>query len=145
MKTYLIKDRIGLADWFAKINLMGDKFYPITIQVYKGDKKHRSLEANALSQVWYREIAQQSEGYTTNEVRRECKLLCGVPILRAEDQEFRDLYDQVVGGHDYETQLKMMDILPVTSSMTSEQMSEYLEDVRYTYTQEGFVLTVKRD
>lgn len=140
MKTYLIKNEAELVDWFTKLHTMGDGFYPITLQVYKGDKKHRSLAANALSQVWYREIAKQSEDRTVQEVRRECKLNIGVPILRGSSEKFRAMYDNVVSGHDYETQLEMMDYLPVTSTMTVTQMSEYMESLYFTYSQAGFYL-----
>jgi hypothetical protein len=143
MKTYLIKDESQLTDWFTKLHNMGDGFYPVTLQVYKGDTKHRSLEANALSQVWYRDIAQQAEDRTIQEVRRECKLNLGVPILRGSSEKFRELYDQVVAGHDYETQLEIMDMLPVTSTMTAAQMAEYMDSLHYTYTQAGFYLEVK--
>lgn len=145
MKTYLIEDREDLTDWFAKVHLMGEEFYPITIQVFKGAWKHRSLEASALSHVWYREISKQGKQQTAEEVKRECKLTCGVPILRAESPTFCAMYDKVVKGHDYPTKLEMMDFLPVTSLMNKEQMSDYLEAVQYKYTEQGFHLTVKRD
>lgn len=140
MKTYLIKDRIGLADWFAKINLMGDDFYPITLQVFKGDKKHRSLMQNDLSHVWYREIAKQSQHMTLDEVKRECKLTCGVPILRAENAEFNTMWCNVVKGHDYEARILMMEFLPVTSLMSAQQMSDYLIAMYYKYTGAGYYL-----
>ena len=140
MKTYLIKDRNMLAEWFSNIHIMKNDFYPITIQVFKGETKHRSLAANALSQVWYREIAKQAGDRTIEEVRRECKLTCGVPILRAESETFRKMYDQVVRGHDYPTKLEVMDYLPVTSIMNKAQMAEYMESVHYKYTNAGYLL-----
>ena len=140
MKTYLIEDRNALSDWFSTVHLMKPDFYPITIQVYKGDRKHRSLEANALSNIWYREIALQAGDRTPEEVKRECKLTCGVPILRVESDDFRNMYDKVVSGHDYETKLEMMDYLPVTSLMTVSQMAEYMDTVYYKYTNAGYFM-----
>ena len=140
MKVYLIKDSQGLTDWFTKVHGMGEDFYPITIQVFKGEKKHRELSQNDLSHVWYREISKQSNDRTFEEVKREAKLTCGVPILRADSEEFRGMYDKVVKGHAYETKLKMMDYLPVTSLMTVKQMSEYLEQMYYKYSDAGYFL-----
>ena len=119
---------------------MGDDFYPITLQVYKGAKKHRSLLQNDLSHVWYRDIAKQSQHMTLDEVKRECKLTCGVPILRAENAEFNAMWTNVVKGHGYETRIEMMDYLPITSIMTTGQMADYLESVYHKYTQAGYHL-----
>ena len=111
MKTYLIESRGAFTSWFTSIHSMGADIYPITIQVYKGSRKHRSLEQNDLSHVWYRDIAKQLGDRTLEEVKRECKLTCGVPILRADSEQFRATYDKVVKTHDYETKLEMMDLL----------------------------------
>ncbi len=140
MKTYLINNREELSDWFSNIHIRKGDFYPFTIQVFKGDKKHRSLEANALSHVWYRDIAKQAGDRTTLEVRRECKLNHGVGILRADDEAFGDMFDKVIDGHSYETKLEMMDYISVTSIMTVPQMSEYLDDVYHTYTAAGYFI-----
>lgn len=140
MKSYLIRNRDELAEWFSRIHIMKPDIYPLTLEVYKGEKRHRSLPQNNISHVWYREIAQQAGDRTPEEVRRECKLSCGVPILRTESDEFRAMYDKVVKGHDYETKLLMMDYLPVTSLMSSEQMTEYLETVYYKYSQAGYFI-----
>ena len=140
MKSHQINNRHELADWFTNMHLLKGDIYPITIEVYKGERKHRSLEANALSHVWYREIAKQAGDRTPEEVKRECKLTCGVPILRTESEDFRKMYDKVVKGHDYETKLEVMDYLPLTSLMNKEQMSEYMDTIHYKYTNAGYQL-----
>ena len=141
MKTHLIRNREELTDWFTKLHIVKKDFYPITLQVFKGDKKHRNLSQNDLSHVWYREIAQQAEDRTPHEVKRECKLNYGVPILMA-DEHFREIYNKVVADHDYVTRLRMMDYLPVTSAMSVPQMTEYLETIHYTYTEAGYHIDV---
>jgi hypothetical protein len=50
-----------------------------------------------------------------------------VPLLRAEDDQFREAYDAAIKGLSYEQKLKVMRILPVTSLMTKPQLSKYLE------------------
>jgi hypothetical protein len=138
MKTYLLDDRESLSRWYNKIFNMGEKFYPITIQVFKGKQKHRSLEQSAVCHIWYRQIAQQAEDRTPEQVECECKLYFGVPILRADSEDFRRMYDKVIKLHPDETKLKIMRFLPVTSLMNTKQMSEYLETIHYEYSSEGF-------
>ena len=145
MKRYIIKSRQELTDWFSKISIMKGSIYPITLQVYKGEKKDRGLGANALVHIWYRDIAKQAEDRTPEEVERECKLTCGVPILRAESEEFRAMYDQVVKSHDYPTKLVMMDYLPVTSTMDVAQMAEYMDTMHYKYTDAGYYLAKDKE
>ena len=48
----------------------------------------RSLPQNSLWAVWYGLIGKEV-GQTPIEVKAECKLIYGVPILSAEKQEFR--------------------------------------------------------
>lgn len=113
--------------------------FPVTIEIHSA-KSTRSLDQNALSHVWYRTISSQSGDCTIEEVKRECKLTCGVPILRADSEEFRRLYDKVIKTHDYPTKLEMMDLLPVTRIMSVDQMQEYLDQVYRKYSQAGFFL-----
>ena len=71
---------------------------------------------------------------------RQCKLLArlfGCVRVVYNDALALCRYDKVVKTHDYETKLEMMDLLPVTSIMTVEQMAEYLEAIYYKYTDAG--------
>ena len=92
----------------------------------------RSLTSNALSHIWYN-FADKMLSDKSGDNRRYCKLHFGVPMLRAEDPEFRAIYNQVIINHDYETKLKIMDYLPITSTFTREQMSRYLDQVQMHY------------
>ncbi|AHX12924.1 hypothetical protein CH75_06395 [Dyella jiangningensis] len=103
--------------------------------------KDRSLDQSALSHVWYAQIAQELREDTPEGVKCECKLRFGVPILRAADADFREMYDTAIRGHlSYEQKLKAMRFLPVTSLMTVKQLSQYLEDVQAHYATRGVVL-----
>lgn len=100
----------------------------------------RSLDQNALSHAWYNEIALQIAD-TPENVKCECKLRFGVPILRAEDPDFRDMYDAAIKNHlTYEQKLVAMRYLPVTSNMTKAQLSRYLEHIQLSYAQQGVVV-----
>lgn len=106
----------------------------------------RSLTQNAISHVWYEQVAQTIDDDDARGVKRFCKLHFGVPILRAEDPEFRESYDgSLLRWLTYEQKLVAMDILPVTSRMTTRQLSKYMEDVQAHYAQRGIKLEFPKD
>lgn len=97
------------------------------------DSKPRSLSQNALAAVWYEQIAREL-GDTPEGAKAECKLRFGVPILRAQDEVFREMYDCAIKNTmTYEQKLKVMSFLPVTSLMSTDQLSAYLQDVQRSY------------
>lgn len=102
--------------------------------------KKRSLDANALSWEWYGMISRQLAEETVEQVHERCKLEIGVPILRAEEPEFRAVYDRVLKPLSYEDKLAMIRYIPVTSIMNRKQMSQYLKDMQRIHAQRGVVL-----
>ncbi|SEO76720.1 hypothetical protein SAMN02800692_2015 [Luteibacter sp. UNC138MFCol5.1] len=108
--------------------------------------KDRTLDQNAISHAWYEQIARELREDTAEGVKAECKLRFGVPILRAGDEEFREMYDASIRGHlSYEQKLKAMRFIPVTSLMTTSQLSQYLEDVQREYAGRGVMLEFPED
>ena len=103
------------------------------VKVTIGTGAKRSLDQNALSHAWYQQIADELREYKPHEIKRANKLHHGVPILRAEDEEFRAVYDAVIRPLAYEQKLLAMDILPVTSRMTKAQLSAYLDAMKAAY------------
>lgn len=115
----------------------------LRVQVKRG--MGRSLDQNALSHAWYNEIARQVAD-TPENVKCECKLRFGVPILRAEDDDFREMYDTAIKHHlTYEQKLVAMRYLPVTSNMTKAQLSRYLEHIQMSYAQQGVIVEFPRE
>lgn len=103
--------------------------------------KRRSDDQNAISHAWYEQIARELREQSAHEVKRECKLLFGVPILRAEEPDFKAQYDALVKDRfSYEEKLALMDWMPVTSLMTTDQLSRYLESMQAWYVKRGVVL-----
>ena len=108
---------------------------PFCVQVV-GPK--RSLDQNAISHAIYAQIAGQLEDQTVQEVRAECKLRYGVPILRAGNPQFKAMYDKAIRATlDYEEKLAAMEFLPVTRLMDKAQFSEYLECVIREFSKQG--------
>ena len=107
----------------------------VSIKVEPYEK--RNLGQNDLSFELYNRIGKAIYGGDSDLARRECKLRIGVPLLREHDPEFRELYDQVIKGHDYETKLKIMSYLPVTSRMSKKIFTQYANKVIDTYAAQG--------
>lgn len=103
----------------------------ITVNVTHGKK--RSLDQNAISHAWYQQVANELREDTPLGVKSFCKLHFGIPILRAESEDFREKYDRAVKPMDYPDKLTLMEWFPVTSLMTTPQLSEYLEKVQDHY------------
>lgn len=100
--------------------------------------RDRSLEQNAIAWAWYAQIAAETGEGTPQDIHRLCKLQFGVPILRAENADFLELYDTAIKNSlSYEQKIKAMDFLPVTRVMTVKQMSGYLEAVQEHYAGRG--------
>jgi hypothetical protein len=103
--------------------------------------KGRSLDQNSISHAWYAQVAEELREDDPRGVKRFCKLHFGVPILRAEDEEFRAAYDLAIRKTlSYEQKLQAMDILPVTSQMTTKQLHQYMLDMQEHYDAKGVTL-----
>lgn len=128
------------------MKFIAGKKLPFTASITDG--KHRTTKQNKMQRLWMLEIAAQLGDRTPEEVRGECKLTLGVPILREENDVFRMRYDEVVRPLSYEQKLHiMMEPLdmPVTRLMTACQHSRYLESIIRHYTAQGIVLTIPAD
>lgn len=128
------------------IKLIEKQKLPFTATIKGGSI--RSYEQNRLQRLWLNEIAEQLGDRTAEEIRGECKLTIGVPILRAEDEEFRREYDRVIRPLPYEQKMACMRepiSLPVTRRMTTSQKHRYLEEIFRTYSEQGVVLTIPID
>lgn len=127
------------ADIDAFATLLGSLKLPVTVEWQQG--RDRSLEQNRLQFLWAREASEQRGDMTADEVRCEWKLHHGVPIMREESLEFRELYDEAIKPLSYERKLKAMRLLPVTSEMKVKQMVRYLDAIERECAEQGIKLT----
>lgn len=120
-----------LAEWVEGLSL------PFTMTVSEG--KLRTLSQNALIHKWFGEIAKQTHS-TADQVKRECKLYQGCPILMADDPDFvgfiRNLSHLTV-----EQKIAAMDYVSVTSVMNAKQLSKFADAVQAKYLPQGVRLT----
>jgi hypothetical protein len=115
---------------------------PLTVSLSKGGR--RSLKQNKLQRLWLNEISEQMGDRTPEEVRGYCKLTIGVPILRAENEAFRERYDAIVRPLPYEQKMAlMMEPLdfPITRLMNTKQATAYLDGMHRHFSEKGIALT----
>lgn len=139
MTTRVLETPNDLAMW---VRFLESQSLPLTVEVVKG--KHRTTEQNRLQRQWVNDIAAQLPEHPAEYWRGYCKLHFGVPILRAENEEFCAVYDEVIRPLPYEAKIKTMMVpidLPVTSKMTTKQKTAYLDRIAKHFTEQGVVLT----
>ena len=130
------------ADRRLLIRFIEEQPLPLTVSLSKGGK--RTLRQNKLQRLWMGEIAEQLGDQTAEEVRGYCKLTIGVPILRAENDAFRERYDAIIRPLPYEQKLAMMMEpldFPITRLMTTKQATAYLDGVHRHWSSKGIALT----
>tara|TARA_R110000868_G_scaffold411706_1_gene707801 strand:+ start:25679 stop:26125 length:447 start_codon:yes stop_codon:yes gene_type:complete len=130
------------ADRRLLIRFIEEQPLPLTVSLSKGGK--RSLKQNKLQRLWMTEIAEQLGDQTAEEVRGYCKLTIGVPILRAEHDDFRERYDAIIRPLPYEQKMAMMMEpldFPITRLMTTKQHTTYLDGVHRHFSEKGIALT----
>lgn len=130
------------ADRRTLIRFLEAQPLPLTVTVGKGGK--RTLKQNKLQRLWMNEIAEQLGDQTAEEIRGYCKLTIGVPILRADNDEFRERYDAIVKPLPYEQKLAlMMEPLdfPVSRLMNTKQATTYLDGVHRHFSEKGIAMT----
>lgn len=115
--------------------------YTLTI---KRATKKRTLDQNGQLRVWYEQMAKELPEDNLQGWERYCKLHHGIPILRADDDQFRQFYDKALKGLDYEFKLKAMDYTPVTRLMITEQFNRYFESLQDDFLKRGVSLEFLR-
>lgn len=124
------------------VRLIENRSAPFTITLTDG--KARSTPQNRLQMQWIKEIAEQLGGIEPEDIRAQCKLTFGVPILRADNEAFREAYDRVVKPMRYETKISLMREpfdFAVTRLMTSKQLTVYLDAIQRHFSAQGVILT----
>lgn len=136
MKNLIVNSAGRLAECIATLTNEFEANHWLKVSISSGK---RSLDANALSHVFYKEIGEHT-GQTPEEARCECKLRYGVPILREDDKA--SAFFSHIGFDDwrYEKQLAAMKYLEVTRLFDPEQMRRYLDTMQREYAKHGLVL-----
>lgn len=128
MSEYIANSEPSLQSVIGEIREAYRQHHYLQINVRVGTD--RSIPQNSFTHAWYGQLARELREDDELGWKCYCKLHHGVPILRAEDAEFRETYDAAIKGLTYEQKLKVMRLLPVTSLMTKAQLSKYADAVR---------------
>jgi len=140
MRQIINSDR-SLAEVQGKIARDFEKYKFISVVV---DHQKRSIISNSLQFHWYRELETQGD-MTSIEYRRYCKYHFGCALRASDDEFFADTMREVFTNYPYETRLKMMDFIDVTSTFDRPTMSVYLNNIKNHYIPSGYVLTNSDD
>jgi hypothetical protein len=128
----IINSDIALQDAIGELRAQYAQYHYLDVRIKHG--RHRGIPINQLSHVWYAQIARELREQTALQVKAECKLYYGVPILRAECEDFRKAYDsRIKNNFTHEQKLIVMESFPVTSLMTNPQIKQYLEAMQAGY------------
>lgn len=135
MPTLTINSDNSLQDAFGIIRelYIRNRYLKLNIKI----GKDRSLDQNAILHAWIEQIARELREDDALGWKCHIKLHHGVSILRAEDEQFREAYDQVIKPLSYEKKLIAMRCWPVTSLMTKPQLSKLLEEVQAHFMERG--------
>jgi len=110
----------------------------LVIDVKEG--KSRSIPQNSLTHAFYEQLARELREDDARGWKRYCKLTHGVPILLAEDADFRNALGSSFAAMSYEQRLQAMDFVPVTSIMTRRQLGQYADSVSAEFAKRGVYL-----
>lgn len=130
------------ADRAMLVRYLEQQKLPLTVEITKG--KHRTTRQNRLQRQFAIDFAAQLTEHSAEEWRGYFKLHYGVPILRAENEAFAKVYDEVIRPLPYEQKMLIMQVpvdLPVTSKMTTKQKKSYLDQIQKFAAERGIELT----
>lgn len=136
------------ADCFSRIDKLlsenpSDALY---VHVTKKEKK-RGLSSNAQQHVFYKQIADFYGDRLPIDVKNACKDMFGLPILlnsaeHADKIEFL-LYKLDYYKHGYESKMKLIQCLSVTSEFNSKESKEYMDNMIFYFNDLGIPIKYK--
>ena len=128
MTSFVINSEESLQRCLGELRTMFGKHKYLRLNLKTG--KDRSGDQNRIFHAWMGQLARELPQHDTLGWKCQCKLLHGVPIMRAEDEEFRAKYDMAVKPMSYEQKLTIMEFWPVSSLMSTQQLSKFLESIQ---------------
>ena len=138
MPKHIINSEQSLQSFIGDMREQFAKHKYIIVNTKVG--KDRSLDQNAISHCWYEQLARENKEYDALGWKAFCKLHYGIPILKYGDVEFKAFYDASLNLLTYEQKLEAMKFVPVTSLMTKEMLSKYLEAMKSHFNDVGIRL-----
>lgn len=107
----------------------------------------RTQAQNRTIHGWFGEIAAHVGDQTASEIKAECNLTYGKPILRRDDPEWAGGWNALFEPLPREKQLKAIRIFdfPFTRKMVVKQLREYMDQMQRDYLSQGVNLTIPEE
>jgi len=110
-------------------------------------KPNRSISANNQQHLWYGQIAKQKCDVSALDIKNMCKDILGLPILltsikHGDKIEFL-LHKLDYYKHSYESRMKLIQCLEVTSLFNTKESKEYMEHMIYYWNENGVNIKFK--
>ncbi len=119
-----------------------------SFRVSVGDySKSRSISANNQQHLWYAQIAKHYGDRSALDVKNHCKDALGLPILlqsevHADKIEFL-LHKLDYYKHSYESKMKLISCLEVTSLFSAKESKQYMDQMIYYFNDLGVNIKYK--
>lgn len=106
-------------------------------------REQRTKAQNRLIHRWFAEIERATVGDSFAEIKAECNLTYGVPILTRDDAEWNSVFGYLFASLNRPAKIKAIRVLgiPVTSQMGVKQLIEYMDQMRRDYAELDIHLT----
>ncbi len=109
--------------------------------------KKRGLPANRQQHLWYSQIAKHHGDRTELDVKNMCKDLFGLPILRNSDK-YADTIEYLLHKldyykHSYDSRMKLIQCLAVTSEFTTSESKVYMDEMVFYFNDLGIPIKYK--
>ena len=104
----------------------------------------RTSAQNRLLHRWFGDISRdEAFGDTAQEIKAQCNLTYGLPILSRDDAEWHSAFSYLFSDLNHAAKLKAIRVLdvPFTRRMGVRQLSEYMDAMQRDYLQMGVRLT----
>lgn len=137
MAKYIINNSESLAEVEATLRKEYREAKYLRVSIARGFD--RSLAQNNQLHAWISQLVVRQGHETFYGYKRLAKLHFFVPVLRAEDEDFRQKWDNIFPRESrrdpdqYKRKLDAMYLMPVSSVCTVEQFSRAMEDMQKHY------------
>lgn len=142
---HIIRHTVQSSDDLVRLyQRIADMPHPFTVKIAQGLPPSKRTDAmNRTIHGWFAEIAQHFGDRSPSEVKAECNLVYGVPILLRDDQEWSACFGYIFDALNAEVKKKAIRILdiPITRNMTVKQLCEYMDQMQRDYLSQGVRLT----
>lgn len=110
-------------------------------------EERRTNQQNRLVHRWFADIARALGDQSEADVKVDCNLQYGRPILARDDEEWSAAFGYIFDALNLPAKRKAMRVLdiPFTRRMTVPQLREYMDQMQRDYSDQGIYLTNPED